>query len=344
MRGMKVLITGATGFIGSHAAEALSRAGHELRVFVRSREKLARVMTMRNLDLEDVHVGDMADSQRCLEAMRGCDAVLHTAASVTIGRAGNIQAQNASGNRNFLGQAAELGLDPILYTSSVAALFPPRGPVFRVDDPIGELESDYGLSKTEGESYVRELQTQGVPLVSVYPAGVYGPDDPGPGTPAIGIRDRLRFGWFITQGGTGCVDVRDLATLWPAVLETGRGPRRYMAGGHFITWAEEADICERLTGRRVRRIRASPRTIRAIGHTVDWIKSLVPSFEYPLTLEAARYVTEIVGCDNSATTAELGVRFRPTEDTLRDTIVWMVESGILAPRFAGNLAGAATRR
>ena len=117
-----------------------------------------------------------------------------------------------------------------------------------------------------------------------------------------------------------------------------------MAGGHFITWAEEADICERLTGRRVRRIRASPRTIRAIGHTVDWIKSLVPSFEYPLTLEAARYVTEIVGCDNSATSAELGVVFRPTEDTLRDTLVGMVKAGILAPRFAGNLAGAATRR
>ena len=335
---MKVLITGATGFVGSHAAEALAGAGHELRVFVRSREKLARVMAMRGLHIEDVHVGDMADATQCKEAMRGCDALLHTAASVTIGRGGDIQAQNASGNHNFLGQAAELGLDPILYTSSVTALFPTQGPLFRVDDPIGQLESDYGLSKTDGERYVRELQAQGVPLTSVYPSGIYGPDDPGPGTPAIGIRDRLRFGWFITTGGTGCVDVRDLSTLWPAALEPGRGPRRYMAGGHFLSWAEEADICERLTGRRVRRFRASPRTVRAIGHTVDWVKRLVPSFDYPLTLEAARYVTEMVGCDNESTVSELGVHFRPTEETLRDMIVWLVKAGVMAPRFAGKLA------
>ncbi len=334
---MRILITGGTGFVGSHAAESLVRGGHQVRLLARSREKVERVSAVREIPLDDVVLGDMGNAEVCRRALEGCDAVLHTAASFTIGPGATAQAENAAGNRNVLGSAAEMGLDPIVYTSSVAALFPPAGPVIRADDPVGELQSDYGRSKTEGERYARALQDRGAPLAIVYPAGVYGPDDPGLGPGAKGLRDRLRYGWPLGGGGTSCIDVRDLAAICSSVMTAGQGPRRYMAGGHFLPWEDEADLCEEITGRKVRRIYASRSLLYAAGLVVDGLQRLFPSFDYPLTSEAARYVTDFVPCDSSQTLADLGLAFRDTRETLADAIRWLVASGHMDPAYAGRL-------
>lgn len=335
---MKVLVTGGSGFVGSHAVQALRAAGHELRLLVRDRAKAARVLGALGVAPVETVVGDVTDAAAVGGALAGCDAVLHAAAAVEIGRASAVLEQNRAANRNVLGLAAERGLDPIVHVSSVIALFPPRGPAFSVDDPVASLATAYGRSKAEGETFARALQARGAPVVIVYPAGVYGPHDPGPGVGTRGLADRLRFGWPITSGGSACVDVRDLARLLAATLAPGRGPRRYMAGGHFLTWAEEADLCERLTGRRVRRLPAPPALVRAAGHLVDALQRAFPSFSYPLTHEAAVLLTRFVPCDSAATLAELGLRFRPTEETLADAIRWLAAAGHLEPRYAGRLA------
>jgi len=334
---MRILVTGGTGFVGSHAAESLVRAGHAVRLLARSHEKVERVSAVRGIALDDVVLGDMGDADLCRRALEGCDAVLHAAASFTIGPGATAQAENAAGNQNILGTAAEMGLDPIVYTSSVAALFPPAGPVIRADDPVGELQSDYGRSKTEGERYARELQDRGAPLAIVYPAGVYGPDDPGLGPGAKGLRDRLRYGWPLGGGGTCCIDVRDLAAICSGAMVPGQGPRRYMAGGHFLPWEDEADLCEEVTGRKVRRIYASRSLLYAAGLVVDGLQRIFPSFDYPLTSEAARYVTDFVPCDSSHTLEDLGLVFRDTRETLTDAIRWLVASGHMDPVYAGQL-------
>ncbi|MDX1385861.1 MAG: hypothetical protein R3190_19575 [Thermoanaerobaculia bacterium] len=110
-----------------------------------------------------------------------------------------------------------------------------------------------------------------------------------------------------------------------------------MAGGHFLGWAEEADLVEQILGRRVRRLPMPPPVVRAIGRAVDWIKRWLPGFDYPLTHEAARILTEFVPCDSSQTVAELGVGFRPPRETLADTLRWLVESGEIPPRWAPRL-------
>jgi len=334
---MRVAVTGGTGFVGSHAVEALVQTGARVRLLARDAEKVRNVLGVRGVEVEDVRIVDMRDAEGSRSALKGCDAVLHAAALVEIGLRSDAQAANAEGNRNILGAACELGLDPIVYISSVAALFPPRGPVMRPSDPIGELTSSYGRSKTEGERYARELQEAGQPVTIVYPAGVYGPDDPGLGAGARGLRDRLRFGWPLSTGGNACIDVRDLATLLARSMEAGRGPRRYMAGGHFLPWAEEADLCEELTGRGVRRIRASPAMLHRAGALVDWLQKHIPGFDYPLTKEAAHFVTDSVACDSSETLRDLGIVFRPSAETLGDAIRWLVRAGHLNPRYAGRL-------
>jgi nucleoside-diphosphate-sugar epimerase len=335
---MKVLVTGGTGFVGSHAVEALVRAGHRVRLFVRSREKAERVLGRRGVEVSDVALGDMTDAAAVRGALEGCEAVLHAAATVEIGRAREVYTSNVAGIRNVLGAALEARLDPMIYVSTIATMFPPPGPVMTVDDPIVSLATDYGRSKAEGERWLRELQARGAPIVSLYPTGVLGPDDPGPTQTMKGLRDRVRYGWMLTSGGAGCVDVRDLARIATRALEPGRGPRRYMAGGHFLTWAEEAALCENIIGRRVRRIPVSPRLVRGIGHTVDLVKRIVPAFDYPLTHEASLFVTRFVPCDSRKTVEDLGVGFRPVRESLTDALRSLLEAGELTPRQVPALA------
>ena len=331
---MKILITGATGFLGSHTAEALARAGHSLRVLVRSPEKAQRVLGARGLRYEPAP-GDMTDPAAVERALADCDAVVHAAATLYGGE--EVLEANRAGVRHVLGGAAARGLDPIVYVSSIAALFPPPGPLIGVDDPVRGLPTTYGRSKAEGERFARELQARGVPVVTLYPAGIYGPDDPGPGETLKGLRDALRFGWLRTPGGVAIVDVRDVARIVAAVLQPGKGPRRYMAGGHFLAWMEKADLCDRLTGVRTRRIPAPAPLLRGVGRLLDGLKRIVP-FEYPLTHEAALMMTEMRPCDSRATCEELGIAFRPCEVTLADTIGWLCRAGELDAVRAGRLA------
>lgn len=335
---MRVALTGGTGFLGSHAAEALLRAGHEVVVLARDPAKAERVLARHGAWPLPVVAGDMADTDAVRRLLQGCDAVVQAAAAFYGDE--RVLRANVAGVENVLGIGAELGLDPLIYVSTIAVMFPPRGEVITVDDPISSPRTTYGRSKAAGEQFARDMQARGSPVVIVYPGAIQGPDDPGPTEGSKGVRDRLRFGWPRTSGGLPLVDVRDVAAVITAACAPGRGPRRYMAGGNFLTWMQEADLCEEITGRRVRRIPAPAAVLRTAGHAVDLMKWLVPSFDYPLTREAAEFITQIVPCDSRATTAELGVHFRPARETLLDTIRWLYDSGELPAQYAGRVAAA----
>ncbi len=331
---MKVMVTGATGFLGSHCVEALQRAGHATRLLVRSPEKVDRVLAARGIGAPELVVGDMTRASDVEEALEGCDAVVHAAATLYGGE--DVLAANVAGVRHVVGGAVRRGLDPIVYVSSIAAMYPPPGDRITVHDPIASLRTTYGRSKAEGERLARELQDEGAPVVILYPAGVYGPHDPGPCETTKGLRDGIRWLWMLTSSGVGIVDVRDVARIIAAALEPGRGPRRYMAGGHYVSWPDQAELIGALTGRPLRSVPAPPWLLRGAGRLIDLMRRFVP-LDYPLTSEAVAMMTGFVPCDSRATVEELGVAFRPTEETLADAIRWLVEAGHLPPRFAPRL-------
>ena len=331
---MKVLVTGGTGFVGSHSAAALVRAGHQVRLLVRDPTKIDRVLKPRGIEIDDYVIGDMRDINAVRTALGDCDAVLHAAATLYGGT--EVLDANVRGVRNTLGIGHQLGLDPLLYISSIAAMYPPLGNRITIDDPVSHVETTYGRSKAEGERCARQLQASGAPVVTIYPSGVFGPNDPGPGETMKGLRDAIRFGWPITTGGISIVDVRDVASVVAASLESGRGPRRFMTAGHFVKWFEFAEICDELTGRRTLRVPVSPMLLRGVGRLLDLAKKFVP-FEYPLTHEAALMMTQFVPCDSRATEQQLEIGFRSTEQTLADAIRWLYETGQISPRVAGKL-------
>ena len=106
--------------------------------------KVKRVLREQGIEIQDVVYGDMTDADTVREALTGCDCVIHAAAAVEISSQRSVLDSNIAGNHNVLGSAVSLGLDPIVYVSSIATMFPPPGPEHTTDDPVVSLSTDYG--------------------------------------------------------------------------------------------------------------------------------------------------------------------------------------------------------
>ena len=179
---MRVLLTGASGFVGSYTFPALVERGHEVRLLLRNVDKARHVLGRRGVDLASVDVvtGDMLDAETVKQAATGCDATIHAAAAIGItgGSSNSLLEINTTGARNVVGAARAAGHDPIVHVSSVAIFVPPHGPVIRADSPLASPRTEYGRSKVQTELELRALQDEGAPITILYPGGVIGPDQP----------------------------------------------------------------------------------------------------------------------------------------------------------------------
>ena len=323
-------MTGATGFTGSHTVRGLLRSGHEVRAFVRSPGKAARVFADLGDSLELVQ-GDVTDRASVIDALRRCDAVIHCAAVVAVGQPGSLEdlvQTNVSGVRTVIDAAIEAGIERIVHVSSLATLFRGDGTVLSEDSEPQPSQHPYGQSKTLADHYVRERQAAGHPIKIVYPGAIIGPDDPGLSESMLALRAFVEDFIPLTTAGLQLVDARDLAVAHVRALEAEPGAARYLAAGTFLRWAELAEIIERVTGRRTRAFPFPAPLLRGTGWLLDLLRRVVP-IELPLTAEAAAYITRWDAVPNSAALEKMGVRFRDVSESIADSISWLRASGHL---------------
>jgi dihydroflavonol-4-reductase len=345
-RPVKVLVTGGTGFTGSHTVHALVVAGHEVRLLVRDPAKVRGVFEKPyGFVPDDVVVGDMTDAAAVDDALAGCDGVVHAAALVDLRRAMArvVEDSNARGVDLVVGGAARRGLPSIVYVSSLGVFFEPGGPPLAPELPITPGNTAYGRSKAQAERYVRRLQEDGAPIRISYPSAISGPDDPTMSTVNDGLRSMVRDIGVVTSGGVQIVDVRDLATLHLQLLELPAGPHRYAAAGEMLTWPGYFHLLDSLTGRHIRRIHVPGGLLRAAGSAGDAVKRLY-DFDFPLVRDLMEFTTRWPGADAERTTRELGLQFRDATETFRDTLVWMYRAGHLDAEHVGRLADTALAR
>lgn len=334
---MRVMITGGTGFIGFHTAQALLAAGHRVRLLVRSKDKLRRLY---GSDVTDYVLGDVTDPAAVAKALKGCDAVVHTAAMVSIDQkdAQRVMTTNVEGTRLVIGGAVRHGLKKVIHVSSVTALYNPDARFLNEYSPPGSASNAYGRSKVESEEFVRELQATGAPVHITYPASVIGPQDPGLTEPHQGLKTYLTSAVPVLPSGNQWVDVRDIAAAHLALLEQELPPGRYPLGGHFLTWNRLVDVLSELTGRRIRKIPIPGGMMLGVGRMVDWFNRVRgKALDVPVTHEAMVYATNWVKLDNSKARAELDLAFRPVEETLADAIRSLVAAGEIDADKAGKL-------
>lgn len=334
---MKVLLTGATGFVGGHILSALLQGGHDVRVLVRSRERFEAAVAGTDHPRLDIQVGDICDPSTVRGALAGCAGLVHGAAMVSMRRreAAEMYRTNTVATVDLLRRAAESGLDPIIHISS-AAVFDLSPKTIEADGPLRFAESGYSRSKVEAERFAQGLQTAGAPVVTIYPSGVLGPQ-----TPTRTVMHEVAASWLrgmpILPSGINVVDVRDVARIVEAATIAGRGPRQLMAGGHFIGWKSLADTIEELIGEEIRRMVVPGPLVRGIGRIADFTRIPVAG-DYPLTGEAMAEATQARPIDSAATISELGIGFRDRWSTLRDTYQWMVAQGWIGREAIGHLA------
>ncbi|MCA9506059.1 MAG: NAD-dependent epimerase/dehydratase family protein [Spirochaetaceae bacterium] len=336
------MMTGGTGFAGSHTVRRYLEAGHSVRLLVRDREKVRRVFDPQGMAIpeRDVIVGDITDAGSVERAMEGCDAVFHGAALVEMKRklAQKVLDTNRRGVELVVGGAVKRGLPSIVYVSSASVFFEPGCPPLHLDMPIAKGTTAYAQSKSQAEHAIRALQEEGAPIRVSYPTGIVGPDDPGLSDANQAVYTFFKQTGVTTSSGFQIVDVRDLAELHLRLLELEDGAARYMAAGPMLSWAETYRVLDEVTGKWLFRFPMPGFAFRALGHVGDWIKH-VWDFSFPLTRDAMEYATRWPGASGERTTRELGVHFRSAHETYADTVRWLYEAGHLRARHVGRLAG-----
>jgi dihydroflavonol-4-reductase len=330
----KTLVTGGSGFIGSHLVRALAERGDELVLLAR---RSSRLEHLEEVEFTRV-TGDITDRRAVRRAMEGAERVFHAAGTTSL-RVGDREAvfeTNVKGTRIVLEEALAAEVERAVLTSSLAAIGParPRGAVDEnTEFRAGGLGIAYVNSKHEAEVEAVRLAARGLPLVIVNPSFVLGPDAPGTGS-SMGLVRRflLRRIPVYVDGGLNIVDVRDVAQGHLLAEEKGEPGERYILGGRNFSLDRLFADLSRLSGVRPPALRL-PAQLAAGGARLAARAHLPIAVSPDEVRSAALWWT----CRNAKAKRELGFRPRPHEETLEDALRW--QSDVLGSRVGGDGSG-----
>ncbi|HEX2621194.1 MAG TPA: NAD-dependent epimerase/dehydratase family protein, partial [Phototrophicaceae bacterium] len=226
---MRALVTGGTGFVGSHVARALIESGHEVRILHRASSKLT---TLEGVLFESA-IGDILDRESLRAACQGCDWVFHVAAIADYWRADQSRMfeANVEGTRRVLEASREAGVKRVIFTSSAAAIgiLPGQSSSESVAFNLSPSHFPYGYSKVLAERVVQDAVAVGQDVITLNPGVVMGPGDLNMISGSF-ITQIRQFGILtpMTNGGVGVVDVRDVARWQVLAAEKGISGERYI--------------------------------------------------------------------------------------------------------------------
>ncbi len=232
----KTLVTGGTGFIGSHLVRHLAARGDKLKLLVRVGRDTSH---LDDLEWERAE-GDVTDRDSVRRAMDGVSRVFNVAGTTSM-RARDTDRVfdvNVGGTRNVMEEALRAGVVRVVHTSSCSAVgtAPPHGTIDETEPfKIGHLGISYVNSKHDAENVAMQVGARGLPVVIVNPAFVLGPDDPTGTSNALVTRLLLRRIPAYVDGGLNVVDVRDVAAGHLLADETGNEGERYLLAGRNFT-------------------------------------------------------------------------------------------------------------
>jgi nucleoside-diphosphate-sugar epimerase len=337
---MRVLVTGASGFVGSHVVAGLLDSGHTVRAFARSRSKLDSSLAAVGAEVDEVTEGDVTDQEAVSAAMRGVDAVVHAANVYTYDpRRSQIMMRTAvEGTRNVLDAAVSAGCDPIVHVSTGQVSWP-RDQAATGSPPLSPMQGlPYSDSKKAAEAIARSWQDRGAPVVTTYPGGILGPDDPGPGEQILVLRSALvPTAPFRIDGGFPLCDIDWITALHVALVDRGRGPRRVTCTGAYVTWDEWFRLVREATGRPIPRLWPTPSwALASTGRLMDGMQRVAP-VRLPFGREVAWILqTSYAYPDEEA--RDLVGPPPPPEETISKAIGWAAAAGHVTARQAGSLA------
>ena len=327
----KVLITGATGFIGNHVTRMCLEQGDEVRVMVMPGEDRS---PLEGMDVEFVE-GNLLDPDSLARAVQGVQKLYHLAALFAIWtRDPDLHYKiNVEGAGAMMRAAQAADLEKVVYTSSIAAIgIPADGSRATEKTPFNcwEWGSEYILSKFMSHHLVTGMAQQGLPVTLVMPGLPFGPGDRAPtptGTMILRtLKGQMKNYW---DGGVCPVDVRDVAAGHLLAMESGR------IGESYILANSEANMCNRDFLRLIGEIagvdkvavkEVSGKTMLRVARVAEFISRLTG--RAPMTtVKNTRFVMQHCYVDAGKAVTELGLPQTPVETALRDSIDWFRANG-----------------
>lgn len=325
---MVTLVTGATGFVGSHVARLLVARGERVRVLLRPTSSTSAI---EGLPVERV-VGDLRDPRSLGRALEGVERVYHVAADYRLWARNpqEIYESNVQGTHNLLEAAHRASVERLVYTSTVATIAVPRNgelPNEATQTGFNEMIGHYKRSKFMAEREALAYAAAGLPVVIVNPTAPVGPGDWKP-TPTGQIIVDFLCGKLPAYVDTGVnvVAVEDVAAGHLLAAERGRTGQRYILGGRNMALKEILGVLAAVTGLPAPRWRLPHTLALAAGYAENLLAAIVRR-EPSIPLEGVRMARHKMFVDSSKAVRELGFRPSPVEAALERAARWYAENG-----------------
>jgi len=326
---MKVVVTGASGFIGKCLTKRLAQEGHSVRTLVR---RIDKAEPTSDLDVKPV-IGDITNLSSLESAFAGAEIVFHLAGLVGYSKSMHqkmVQA-NVIGTANVIDVAKFQNVAKLVHMSSVVTVGASLdGSPLNEESPyqLGHLNLGYFETKRRAEEVVIEAAKKSqIHAVCVNPGTVYGPGDATKGSRGVQVKVAQGRFPFYTKGGVNVIHVDDVVDCTIRAAHQGRSGHRYILGGENVTlktlfnWiAEEAQVT-------APRICLPTWLVRSLGGLGDYLES--KGLKTPINSETAWTSTMYHWFDSSKAARELGLKPRPARDAVKASVSWMKERSII---------------
>lgn len=322
----KVLVTGATGFIGRRLCLELARRGHAVKALCRN---TSHPYAVRHPLIEWVK-GDILDKDSLLHAVLGCTHIYHTAALAKMWsrRPEDFYTVNVIGTRNVLEVAGDLGVSRIVYTSTCGVLGPTVLHPMTEDDPRSTgFPIAYERTKHLAELEVKSFVQKGWDIVTVNPSRVFG-EGPVTDSNTVGklVCGYLKGRWRIIPGNgeqaANYVYLDDVVRGHIQAMELGRSGDRYILGGEDISFNQFFELLQRITGRR-RYMLKLPLGVIKLYSRFEWAKSKLTGLTPVFLPEFADRLKYDQKYDSGKALRQLKYRITPFEEGFAKTVRYL---------------------
>jgi dihydroflavonol-4-reductase len=326
---MKVLVTGATGFIGGNLTRELVAQNYDVRALVRRHSDIKAIADLKTVELVE---GDLLEPETLEKAMDGCEAVFHAAAMYVFWAfdPSLIYETNVQGTENVLLAAKAKGIRKIVFTSSESTVGTEAGKPGNESGQgrIENIPSDYKKSKFLAENLAAKMCREGSPIVIVNPTTPIGPYDVKPTPTGKIVLDYLNGKMFAcVNTGLNVIDVNDLAKGHILALEKGKTGERYILGNRNLTLREIYTILEKITGIKAARMNIPIRVALAAGYVDEFFEGKLFGQCPRIPVSAVRASMHFRHFDCSKAVRELGLPQTPVETSFTGAVKWFIENG-----------------